>query len=689
MASADLRLPRLPACHACYTKKIKCDNHRPRCAPCVRSDSECITLGLDGHQPVSRGYISDLEQRVKALQGELQDALDDLPDAVTGKRKRRDSTRSTYSSPNFTEGAGLSFMRPLFTDPGWRAHNPTLLQNLSQSARLVESTIAPNALPSAETARGVFDSYLSRTHVLNPFLLRREIEEIYQRVFFPSDASPPVPHDLFRAYMILAIGSIHAFRRGAHEHHPYGYYLSAMHSFTAPILSRGLESIQDLLLIGRFGIYHHIGTSIWEITQLCMRLCIEQGLHKPPVTRKSLLHEQLQRRVFWECYVIDRYSSITLDRPLAIADREIRVFLPVNANDDEIEAAEGSVPDLDIFQVSPRNQIETSDLCVFFLCIRLRQITSKIHSLFPYKNPLPASSTGGCFSSLTAPGRIYTNLYRLLQELDDWRQSVPLIESPRCLYESQDFNDLRWMRERLLLVRKAMDLIPRRGHLPPRDLLDLCSQYATGTITVFCRLHASRRLTYTRSYFQTLFTAGLSVVFYLSVAVDPDQATVDHAVDALSHAERVLKQMGEELPDAVQYVTVYEALHRHTLEKLRQSGQWSGFGAREPHVSNSMVNPANPSYDATGIIQALPQVPLISSEPRAIGEWPLPTPNSLAAGTDVATVDSQNLNVSEDVLSFGALFWDDTMWSMEAGLGEYAYGNPPGISLWDGGTYSL
>jgi hypothetical protein len=58
---------------------------------------------------VSRGYISELEQRVKALQNELQDALDDLPDPVTGKRKRRNSTRSTYSSPTFTEGAGLRY----------------------------------------------------------------------------------------------------------------------------------------------------------------------------------------------------------------------------------------------------------------------------------------------------------------------------------------------------------------------------------------------------------------------------------------------------------------------------------------------------------------------------------------------------------------------------------------------------
>ncbi|KAJ0414250.1 fungal-specific transcription factor domain-containing protein [Aspergillus carlsbadensis] len=686
MASGDPRFPRLPACHACYTKKIKCDSNRPKCAPCVRSDSECITLGLDGLQPVSRGYISELEQRVKALQTELQDALDDLPETVTGKRKRRNSTRSTYSSPTFTEGAGLSFMRPLFTDPGWRAHNPTLLQSLSRSARLVEATITPNALPSAEAAREVFDNYLAGTNVLNPFLLRREIEDVYQRVFLSGDASQPAAHDLFRAFMILAIGSIHGFRRGTHEHHPYGYYLSAMHHFAAPILSRGLASIQDLLLIGRFGIYHHIGTSIWEITQQCMRLCVEQGLHQPPTARKSLLDEQLQRRVFWECYVIDRYSSITLDRPLAIADRDIRVLLPVNANDDEIEAAEGSVADLDIFQVSPRSQVETTDLSVFFLCIRLRQITSKIHSLFQYKKPLSADAAGS-LSSVTAPGRIYTNLYRLLQELDDWRRSVPYLEHPRCLYESQDFYDLRWMRERLLLVRKAMDLVPRRGHLPPRDLLALCAQYAMGTITVFCRLYESQRLTYTRSYFQTLFTAGLSVVFYLSVVTDPDQVTVDQAVDALSQAERVLKQMGGELPDAVQYVTVYEALYRHTLEKLRQSGRWSGIQSR----ANDHAPDLSTGYDAAGVIQTLPHAPPFpSSEPRVFSDWPLPTPNSLAGGggMDATTVDSHG-NLPEEPFSFGALFWDDTMWSMEAGLGEYAYGNPPGISLWDGGSYPL
>ncbi|OQD84305.1 hypothetical protein PENANT_c013G08125 [Penicillium antarcticum] len=75
-----------------------------------------------------------------------------------------------------------------------------------------------------------------------------------------------------------------------------------------------------------------------------MRMFIEQNLHKPPLISQniSLLQEQLQRRVFWESYMIDRYSSITLDRPFAVTDKAIQIGSPANANDDELESAEGS-----------------------------------------------------------------------------------------------------------------------------------------------------------------------------------------------------------------------------------------------------------------------------------------------------------------------------------------------------------
>lgn len=62
--------------------------------------------------------------------------------------------------------------------------------------------------------------------------------------------------------MILWIGSINLHRTGKHQQHPYGYYLSAMKYFDPDFLSKGLSAVQNLLLIGRFGIYHHIGKFI-------------------------------------------------------------------------------------------------------------------------------------------------------------------------------------------------------------------------------------------------------------------------------------------------------------------------------------------------------------------------------------------------------------------------------------------
>lgn len=102
------------------------------------------------------------------------------------------------------------------------------------------------------------------SHVQNPFLLRRDVRRLYHSVFpgNPSERVPPQlsEHDMFRTFMILAIGSIRIYRSGAHCNHPYGYYLAALKHLDMNLFSRGIESIQNLLLVVRFGIYHHIGT---------------------------------------------------------------------------------------------------------------------------------------------------------------------------------------------------------------------------------------------------------------------------------------------------------------------------------------------------------------------------------------------------------------------------------------------
>jgi hypothetical protein len=101
---------------------------------------------------------------------------------------------------------------------------------------------------------------LSWAHIQNPFLLRRSIWALHQRLFNNQNGSFSVTnHDLFRAFMICAIGAVLPYRRRLHDRHPEAYYNAALQYLGTEFLTRGLDSVQDLLLICRFGIYHPIG----------------------------------------------------------------------------------------------------------------------------------------------------------------------------------------------------------------------------------------------------------------------------------------------------------------------------------------------------------------------------------------------------------------------------------------------
>lgn len=37
-------------------KNAQCDNARPKCTPCTKSNCACYTVSMDGSEPISREY---------------------------------------------------------------------------------------------------------------------------------------------------------------------------------------------------------------------------------------------------------------------------------------------------------------------------------------------------------------------------------------------------------------------------------------------------------------------------------------------------------------------------------------------------------------------------------------------------------------------------------------------------------
>ncbi|OBS23174.1 hypothetical protein FPOA_03730 [Fusarium poae] len=696
ISSLPTRLPRLPACQACASRKTKCDNGRPSCSSCERTGLECliVTSDADGNSQLSRTLIDELERKEQALSERLREleasaATHDPGTADTFSPDDRHGKNSiAASSPATREGASISFIAHLFSDANWRKSHAGLLRTLADAPAVGEISIAPCSLPSANETHILFEKYLSWAHIQNPLLLRRSIWALHHRLFITQDASASITdHDLFRAFMICAIGAVLPYRNRMHDRHPGAYYNAALQYLGTGFLTRGLDSVQDLLLICRFGIYHPIGTSVWDVVRICGRLCIELGLHDDPSIRGDLLQTQLMRRVFWQFYLIDRYSSTTLDRPFLIDDDDIKTKFPVGASDEELEAANSQVQYLDSVDINREPNVQ-NEMTVFYVSLRLRQVSSRIQTEF---SKLRRKVTGSPSKHLL-PGHIHVVMSKLLQDLQDWRNSNPIIQEPGCLYETQEWYDLLLARERLSVLRRAIDLVPKVNGSPPKGILTVFLRSAVETIDRYHSLwyQKGQMMTHTRSYFHMLFTAGLSVMYCTSVSKTIAAEDLRASYEGLLRCQELLTSVAKQLPDASNYVSVFEALLRDVSQRL-----WPKESESNMPADTSMAAPSGSegqvySSYLGSFANGFPQHILADSLPSEVENM-----SNFATNRDFfdqSAVGPVNhftgpLEADNDINTDGinwALMNYDSLWNMESALGQYVYGDPTNTGVWEG-----
>ncbi|KAK7970395.1 hypothetical protein PG996_001176, partial [Apiospora saccharicola] len=424
------------------------------------------------------------------------------------------------------------------------------------------------------------------------FLLRQDVLGIFDRVYNRAPPQPPSAQDYFRLFMVFSISAVTRYRRLRYAHgdsseHPYGYYLAAQEYVGNIPLIGNADAIQNLLLVCRFGMYQHIGTSLWEISQFCMRQCVEQNLHARPRLGDDLLKEQHRRRIFWECYISDRYSSGVLGRPFAIPENDISVDLPIDAADETIT---DSMPTgLGLSDVPLNADGRPTELSVFVFCIRLRRITSRIHSAFYSSRDL--SPVDGGVSS----GHVYVLLYQFLGELETWRRAAPSFSEPRSLYERTEWYDFLLEKDKLLLVRGAIHTAPRCHDQPPEDLLGMCLGCATRIIELYESMARSRYITWTRGYFQVIFAAGLFIIYCVSLGLHHrgDDPAATKTRRTLQLCNDILLAFKTEMPDAGRFAVVFGILKDHFLRDPGSSLVGTSAGSAGHHQSGRPSHASN------------------------------------------------------------------------------------------------
>lgn len=365
-----------------------------------------------------------------------------------------------------------------------------------------------------------------------------------------------------------------------------------------------------------------VGTSIWEISRVCMRVCIELELHLSPLLPIDPLQEQLNRRVFWEYYLLDRYCSTTLGRPFAIADQDIEVNLPALVPDEEVTLCQpGHLDDLPS-RLYVQSTAETNCMEVFVFYVRLRRITSRIHDAFFSTCSKSSSKSPKPGYGIDIIGESYAKLYALFKELETWRASAPIYPQANSMYQREQWYDFLLEKERLLLIRGIMNALPTHQGVPHKNLISLCQNTAMRVIELYSDMFLKRQINVTRGYFQMLFSAGLLLVYCLSSSSAKLSApTAGKAV--LMTLTQVLWEMSETMIDARRYAVMFDFIRESSLSEA--SSRDDHF-ERQLNAAESDTNQQVVPLDDDNLASSGPQPIDHSLNMHPINElWHMPT----------------------------------------------------------------
>lgn len=302
------------------------------------------------------------------------------------------------------------------------------------------------------------------------------------------------------------------------------------------------------------------------------------------------------RKVFWESYLLDRFSSSTLGRPFAIGDSSISADVP----EDENLAT----------RTSPRAEIS-----VFNWLVGLGQLTSEIHHAMNRRHGRGVGSTGALLvpfpDRAVETGDTLSLLRKFHGRLRDWRKIAPCSQLPRNVHEASESFDLAYHETRLWLIRAAIGKLSTGAEMPTRSLLRPCLQSAHSIITSFDSLRRRNLITYTRAYTHLVFVAGIVVVFMINTQVHqqaheseaPPEVDIEHWIadlddgsrnptseetwSALSTAGDILAWFAEGMPDVVPYTRFFHDL-KQGLEKVREESHTQQLASHDGEAPSGM-----------------------------------------------------------------------------------------------------
>jgi hypothetical protein len=211
----------------------------------------------------------------------------------------------------------------------------------------------PFSLPHRFVADRLLDAYFKYRHPLNCYLHEETFRHRYQRLWLSEGVGGEEATEKNLAWLglvnlIFAFGSDHAQISNRSNVDRSRFFKRAKTLIFSGLLHAGsIELVQALLLMGQ---YLHSSLELnncWTIVGLAIRTAQGLGLHLDASGFTSdIIEQEIRKRTWWGCFVIDRILSMKVGRPPTIHDGPgvIKVKFPLPVDDEYLVTEDGSPP---------------------------------------------------------------------------------------------------------------------------------------------------------------------------------------------------------------------------------------------------------------------------------------------------------------------------------------------------------
>ncbi|PTB46364.1 hypothetical protein M441DRAFT_127798 [Trichoderma asperellum CBS 433.97] len=547
------------ACAYCRAKKLKCDKNARVCSNCERARIPCIEIDPVSGEQYERGYIADLKMRVAYLRAQVNSPYSQaLPDSVSAFSTPAEPQAQAIS-PNVKSVAGSS---SILTEPSKFADGSifslghlvaaALSTQFSQGSTSLFQTrfqLQPQAdsteislsdednLPPLSVACDLVDAYFEvGFHRVSPFMNKSQTYQQIERLYdnrSSSGSDLQRKNDLYQLFMIFAV-SLPYSKRMSSSKSPIHYYASAM-QYAEEALSHtdGDTQIQNTMLLLVFAHQHATGIgSRWKLARQAMRICVQLGYHKARSKPLDPVTEQRRRRLFWCCYVQERFAACGLGRPIAIADSDITVAMPdYVCLDDLQERLDTSTPN-------------GAEVAVLNRQAQLRKISAKVHEQLYARR----DATNTSFQAKAEAATL------LNAELEQWHVAhaeISTIPHSPCIFHTTEYMDVNFYRERLFIYSALVVPTGQEAHSfkPDVTYLRLCLDPAVQIIFLYQTLLVKGVKTVLWTWIQDILRSGFMILYcgihISNILNSRDEITSSITTDHIPEPSSVIKALDD------------------------------------------------------------------------------------------------------------------------------------------------